>query len=204
MEILLNVFQEIFLVSFSILYGIMLQTFFGVNAFPWSKIRKNSEETTGLKNEKIVLIRRKLVASIIILNIIPFLYALLILWLLSYFRYENWNCYCYPLIFQAFTAGLAVFGFQRWYGILAISRKKYFPKIYGKLKKQLRSDIVEQKEFEGASYRQPEKSSYKYSTIYYIIIPIFSLLLSIYKNPWWGLSAWVISLIVILYWLYYK
>ena len=205
MQIQLNVFQEVFLVSFSILYGIMLQTFFGVNAFPWGRIRKNTEETTGLKNDKIVLIRRKLVFSIILLNIIPFIYAVVILYILSAFSYKFWNYECYILIFQTFIAGLAVFGFQRWYGALAIFRKEYFPKIYDNLKKQLKNDIIEQKDFTGTGNRRPENYGYLYSTIFYIIAPFFSIFWSAYfQEPLVGFTMWIIFMIVFLSFLFSK
>jgi hypothetical protein len=105
MELEFNIFQEFFLVSYSILYGIMLQTYFGLNPFPWGKIWKNRERITGLRNETVQLVRWRLLFSIVFLNILPFVYAIGILWGLGSFNYESWELDCYLLMFLTFWEG---------------------------------------------------------------------------------------------------
>ena len=57
---MLSIFQEIFLVTYSILYGIMLNACMGLNLFPFGQI---------CRNERAI---RRLLLSISLINIIPF------------------------------------------------------------------------------------------------------------------------------------
>lgn len=136
-----NIFQQVFLVAYSILYGVMLQNISGLKApktrfqpweadiafqpFPWQQMLKRYIE------------RVRLVGSIIVLNLLPFLYAIAILWLLQDFKYgpEQWQSW--PLIFLTLWSGLGVFGFQRLYGLIAWERSRYFKELYLLMKEQL-------------------------------------------------------------------
>jgi len=57
----LNIFQEIFLVTYSILYGIMLNACMGQNLFPFGQICRNEKA------------KWRLLLSILLINIFPFL-----------------------------------------------------------------------------------------------------------------------------------
>lgn len=71
----LNSFQEIFIVAFSILYGVMLQTFVNRKAFPWMKLRVS--KITGFNLETVLTNVERLFSSILVINILPFGYALI-------------------------------------------------------------------------------------------------------------------------------
>jgi len=143
-----NVFQEVFLVAYAILYGVMLQNIASLKGprtptprplwepdiafqpFPWQQ---------GAMKRRVQLVR--LLCSVIVLNFLPFLYAVAILLLLQGFgsgeslgQWQFWT-----LIFFIFWSGLGVFGFQRGYGWLAWERRtrRYFWELYLLMKEQL-------------------------------------------------------------------
>lgn len=136
-----NSFQQVFLVAYSILYGIMLQNIsrlkpskarlkvgeanISFQPFPWQQARKRHVE------------RARLVSSIVIFNVLPFLYAIAILRLLQDFGngLEQWQFWA--LIFVTFWSGLGVFGFQRLYGLLAWEKPRYFMELRLLMEEQL-------------------------------------------------------------------
>jgi len=71
---MLNTFQEIFLVTYSILYGIMLNACMGQNLFPFGQICRNKKA------------KWRLLLSISLINLIPFLIFAWIFALLGIFR----------------------------------------------------------------------------------------------------------------------
>ena len=125
-----NTLQQVFLVAYSILYGVMLQNISSLKppkpyrepwkadipfqAFPWQQALRSRVE------------RVRLAYSIFVLNVLSFLYAITILWLLQGFEngFEPWQFWA--LIFLTFWSGLGVFGFQRFYGLLAWRNPRYF------------------------------------------------------------------------------
>jgi len=98
----LNIGQEIFLVVFSILYGVMLQSV-PRTAFPWGRIFRESYA------------KRRVSLSIFLLNILPFWYFWTIL-----VHLKNVDVPLYPVCIQqvfnvisVFWFALGVFGFHR-------------------------------------------------------------------------------------------
>ncbi len=111
MPITFNIYQEIFLVAFSILYGVMLQTYFGQNPFPWGQILRSKKY--GIDGETAKRNIKHILGSIAFINIFPFIYAVFVIWPLK--RYDNltWsdpNFYC------------AIFKFLGWISSFWISK----------------------------------------------------------------------------------
>jgi len=140
----LNIAQELFLVLFSILYGIMLQSIGGLQPFPLAKtlrgyIQQNGETKIyfgscgGIKTDKWLkcMWRKRIAWSIFILNILPiaYLWSILGLGLLDKITFCHgfvpfWEN-LFLSIFQLFEIGvifwsaLGVFGFYRIYHAIA-------------------------------------------------------------------------------------
>jgi len=184
MTLQFSIFQEIFLVAFSILYGVMLQTHLGVIPFPWGQTLRNREEITGLDNKSVQLRRRRLLYSIFILNVFPFIYAILVILLLNSLAFGFWEWECWLLMFITFWAGLGVFGFQRIYGWLALKNREIFPEAYNRLEKQ-----------QGLDPKAPWLS-----VTYYLATPFILLLGFIYK-PLIGFIFLVALFLILIIWL---
>jgi len=179
-----SIFQEVFLVAYSILYGVMLQTHYKLMPFPWGQTLRNREEITGLDNEGVLLMKRRLLYSIFVLNVFPFIYAIAVLQLLSNLEYGFGQWECWLLMFITFWAGLGVFGFQRIYGWLALKRREVFREAYERLKKQ-----------HGLDPKAPWLS-----VTYYLVMPLVLLLGFIYE-PLIGFILLVALLVVLMIWL---
>lgn len=176
-----NIFQQIFLVAYSILYGVMLQTQFGFFPFPWGQTLKGHKEITGLENEDVQRIRLRILFSIFVLNIGPFIYGITILLWLARFEYGFGQWQCWLLVFITFWAGLGVFGFRRLYGLLAIKKKKFFPEFYCHMKKHHGLD--------------PKAAGL--SVVYYVMPP-FALLLSFSYAPLYGFICVVAFFLILI------
>lgn len=142
MDLEFNIFQQIFLVAYSILYGVMLQNMSGrkpadcaapFQPFPWQQALRSH------------VAHVRLLFSISVLNVGPFIYGMLILWILDLFKYEFWNWECWLLVFITFWSGLGVFGFQRLYGLLAWIRPRFFFKLRLIMEEQLGEDDFDRK-----------------------------------------------------------
>lgn len=207
MSIGLNIFQEIFLVAFSILYGIMLQTYFGYNPFPWGKILQKTKKITGLDEQRIKQIRKRVLTSIVVLNILPFLYAVVILWMLGWkiFNYEFWTYKAFIMIFLSFWGGLAVFGFQRLYGKIAMTYEKIFWKNKLDIKKNLIEEILQKIDFkkedeEKYENNKPDRYAFLIPLIFYTCVPIITLWISSF-HPICGIGSWLAIMVFVLIWL---
>lgn len=127
--------RELFLVLYSILYGVMLQSLNTLRPFPWGKIRKghlkrNKKPNIDYKEcEKIIqksgkkpekwlksMWIKRLFISIIILNILPILHLWLIYNLLNREIFKELNI---TQFFYIFGFALGVFGFYRIYHAIA-------------------------------------------------------------------------------------
>lgn len=98
-----NIYQQVFLVFFAILYGVMLQSLRDYEPFPLTK-RGKWERT---------------ILSILVLNIIPFIYFLV------FFVFLNWYHVHVRLLLRglilSIIGGIAVFGPYRLYAAIAAS-----------------------------------------------------------------------------------
>jgi len=153
-----------------------------------------------------VVLRKRLFYSIIILNIFPILYAVVVFLLLNNFP-NSFNNLDFLLLFPTFWAGLVVFGFQRIYGSLAIRKKEVFPKNYRKIKDDLISEIREYdrrpqwiKDYELDKY-EPDPNGYIIPTLYYILLPLISIVLCMFDSIL-GFEIWIICLLISLILLY--
>lgn len=121
----MNEVQEIFLVLFSILFGTMLQSLGGLMPFPWGKIFSRKKYVRQLKGKIVVKTIKKIVfwrltLSIIILNILPLAFFIVVLYSLRGFCgsfYSSSNILA--LIYVGWSA-LAVFGFYRIYHFIIV------------------------------------------------------------------------------------
>jgi len=169
-----NVFQEVFLVAYAILYGVMLQNIASLKGprtptprplwepdiafqpFPWQQALKRRVEGV------------RLLYSMIVLNFLPFLYAVGMLLLLQGFgsgeRLGQWQFW--TLILFTFWSGLGVFGFQRIYGWLAWEKEEYFKQLYDLMKEQLWPFGFQRK-------------AALFSITYYIVAPFVSIVASL-------------------------
>lgn len=142
MSLEFNIFQGVFLVAYSILYGVMLQNMSSLKSrvlksrfqpFPWQQ---------AFKDRSMCL---RLLCSIVVLNVLPFLYAILVLSLLGKWTfYDSWSHGSWLLILLTFFTGLGVFGFQRFYGFLAIAARKYGPRLLASALKEVHYVMEEQ------------------------------------------------------------
>lgn len=160
----LNTFQQIFLVAYSILYGVMLQYQSGrkptgavrpFQPFPWVQARRS----------RTALVR--LLSSMSILNVGPFFYGITVISLLDMFKgfghgFAEWQSWL--LIFITLWSGLGVFGFQRLYGLVAWKKPKFFSELHLIMKGQLGGDPF-------------DYNASAISIIWYWFVPILSLLL---------------------------
>ena len=163
-----NTFQQIFLVAYSILYGVMLQYQSGrkptdsvvpFQPFPWGQIRRSS----------VHLVRLPL--SILVLNIGPFIYGITVLSLLDMFKgfgygYAEWQSWL--LIFVTLWSGLGVFGFQRLYGLLAWKSPRFFFELR----------VIMEEQLEGYPF---DCNASAISIIWYLLVPTL-LLLSLHEG----------------------
>jgi len=119
----LNVIQEIFLVTYAILWGAMLQSLGNLQPFPWNKIL-SKEKCTYLSNNKQKESRLRhtslcrLIFSIILLNILPFGSLLLVLNSLSAYNDVIISLKNFPIFFYLLFSSLSVFGYYRFYRVL--------------------------------------------------------------------------------------
>jgi len=135
--------QELFLVLFSILYGVMLQSLTGLQPFPLGKTLRgyvlrpdasSIEKITAYrklkdkckrkeKNELVSMWRWRVFWSIIILNVLPIIYLSGILYLLRDVKIHPELPYPEAfLVGIIFWCALGVFGFYRMYHSLAAWR----------------------------------------------------------------------------------
>ena len=121
---MLNIFQEIFLVVFSILYGVILQSLREFQPFPWGNIFSKKElcksnRKVQYSEQRIAICR--IFLSLLILNFCPFYFFVRILFLLSKFTIYAWCLEQYWLEF-AITIWCSFIGysFYRFYHILAV------------------------------------------------------------------------------------
>ena len=143
MYLLDNIFQQIFLVAYSILFGVMLQNISsleGFQPFPWQQVFRSR------------IFRIRLLYSIVFLNVLPICYALGILVLLQEFNPSYWHLeYWWEhleygfLLFLTFLTGLGVFGFQRIYGRIAVWKPVYFAALRGIIEEQLGNSLFDMK-----------------------------------------------------------
>ncbi len=84
--------------------------------------------------------RWRLLCSILVLNLFPFLYGMGVLGWLGSFAYDTWNWECWLLILFTFWAGLGVFGFQRFYGLIAMWKPKILRELHCIMKEQVGDD----------------------------------------------------------------
>lgn len=161
-ELPLNIAQELFLVLFAILYGVMLQSLQGTQSFPLGRVvrgfvgrnkhnddvlqrkefwecqrvfRKEKQIALGEFDEDqiaeykkwlVCMWRWRAFSSIILLNVLPFMYFLFIFFLLGdgYWLSITFNGNILELVIQAlsigiiFWAALGVFGFYRFHHAL--------------------------------------------------------------------------------------
>lgn len=103
--------QEIFTVTFSIMYGIMLNSLFGWNLFHYGSLCVNREEKAG----------RRILFSLIFINLIPILlFAYIFKWLSCYSSADKfWN------IVSVFIMSFVVFGFYRLIPLIVLAGKRY-------------------------------------------------------------------------------
>lgn len=111
--------EEMFTVTFSIMYGIMLNALFGWNLFHFGSICANREENAG----------RRMLFSFIFINLLPiFYFAKAFQWLSSINTINFWS------IIGVFFMSFVVFGFYRLIPILILLGHKYpFLQIYDPL-----------------------------------------------------------------------
>lgn len=176
-----NIFQEIFLVSFSILYGVMLQNMMGrkINGahwqpFPWYQAYR--EPTMVLR----------LLFSILVQNVGPFLYGIVVFWFLGFFKYGLGNCQGWFLIFIVFWVALGVFGFQRLYGFLAVITHRWKPDLFKELYEIMRE--------------QNDGVSLKWKPalipVLYYFTSLISLFMSLIINPLFGVITIILTIII--------
>ncbi len=170
-EPFLNIAQEIFLVLFSILYGVMLQSLIGLQAFPLGRLRRglvnrqgrlelfgeNLEEYRKTYEKKMIrkkkgktfdkwlvsIWRKRFALSLGLLNFLPLVYAWGILNLLNKISISSQFLF-YPDFFNfilVFGSALGVFGFYRLYHAFITCNWK-----------SLFSDITKQLEERGTSF----------------------------------------------------
>ncbi|MBA7607416.1 hypothetical protein ES703_14575 [subsurface metagenome] len=102
--------QEIFTVTFSIMYGIMLNSLLGWNLFHFGSLCvKNGEEKVG----------RRILFSLIFINFFPILSFAIIFQCLSSYDSTIWN------IVGVFIMSFVVFGFYRLIPFMVLLGKKY-------------------------------------------------------------------------------
>ena len=101
--------QEMFTVTFSIMYGIMLNSLFGWNLFHFGSLCVNREENAG----------RRILFSFIFINLFPIFYFALIFQWLSNITINFWS------IVSVFIMSFIVFGFYRLIPILILLGYKY-------------------------------------------------------------------------------
>jgi len=157
----LNILQQIFTLFFAILFGVMLGSLDKFNPFPFDKIKKNSDYNSVRK--------RRLIISLIFLNILPFIYFILILCFLEYY-YDHYkdNLNVYLLMGVPILFALSVFLFYRLYHVFAKIGKDFAFKDVWKCNK-----FDKCKEFN--TYRNA------FATFFYFILPwIFIILIQIY------------------------
>lgn len=141
-EPLLNIAQEIFLVLFSILYGVMLQSLIGLQAFPLGRLRRglvnregrlelfkeNFEEYQKTYGKKVTektfdkwlvgIWQKRFALSLVLLNILPLVYFWGILNLLNKITISSQFLFYpdfFPYVILVFGSALGVFGFYRFY-----------------------------------------------------------------------------------------
>jgi hypothetical protein len=180
MSLDLNVYREIFLVSFSILYGVMLQNMMGGKVdkkgwwqpFPWQQAYRDR------------IRRRRLLCSILVQNVGPFVYGIIVFWFLGFFQYGLESLQGWLLVFNVFWVALGVFGFQRLYGLLAIWKPGWFDKLHEIMKEQNNG-------------RDPEWKPSLFSVAYYFA-SLISLLVSFIINPLGGIITVILTIIFLL------
>jgi len=120
----LNIAQELFLVLFSILYGVMLQSLSGLQPFPLAKTlrgyRGYKRRDKPFETEHRGMWRRRVAWSFFLLNFFPIVYFWGILNLLTEIpissRFQLLPDFVYIIL--VFLSALSVFGFYRIYHAL--------------------------------------------------------------------------------------
>jgi hypothetical protein len=135
--------QEVFFVLFSIMYGVMLQSLSGLSPFPLGRTLKGHVHRWG-RVERRKDWNGRVIFSIFLLNVLPFAYLCIVLFLLN----GKWICWnmltpAVTLVGLIFWASLGVFGFYRFYHAAAVSKK---------LRDRFFSDIMEALEKRGVSF----------------------------------------------------
>ena len=124
--------QEIFLVVYSVLWGAMLQSLGKIQPFPWNRVL-SKETCQCLYCNNIVtftygqITRRRLTLSLVLLNIIPFSFLILV-----YYSLRTANAIFYypwkflPVFIYVLWSSFAVFGFYRFYHVFMICKQWWF------------------------------------------------------------------------------
>jgi len=118
-----NIYQELFLVVFSILYGVILQSLSEFQPFPWGKIFSKKKLFRCNKEFKICKIALcRMFLSILILNVGPFSTFAHILFLLGKFKIYRWCLMQYWLeLLITIWCSFIGFSFYRLYHSLAVT-----------------------------------------------------------------------------------
>lgn len=122
----LNVGQEIFLVVFSILYGVLLQSLPG-GLFPLaSSFRGKTYRWGGVSTRHQKIWFRRSLLSIFIFNLMPAVYLFKILFVLQTVSFPTSFLQQLVYILVVFWFSLGVFGFYRIYYIIVILCRSLF------------------------------------------------------------------------------
>lgn len=202
--VLLNIAQQLFLVLFSILYGVMLQSMSGLHPFPLGRIRKgymNRKGKVDSSSDKwlIRMWRKRVLLSIILLNVFPIGYLWAILGLLGnpaltellsrfVLPCENLNLSLHQLflIGMIFWSALGVFGFYRMYHVMAI---RYWETLF--------LDV----ELEDRPLSFDAWAHFLYGVLPYLLPPFHYLLLFNFRPALLGM--WGVYPVLFLVWLIY-
>jgi len=184
----MNEAQEMFLVLFSIMYGVMLQSLSGLKPFPLGRTFRGYVNKWGYVKENCKL---RVALSFCLLNACPFVYLFIIMFILKEKEiYWNFSGSDFMLMLLIFWSSLGVFGFYRIYHAVAVSKKfrSHF------------SDIMEELERRSTSF---DASAHLFWGLIYIFTGPLCLLLFPRIEMIFLLMVGIISLLAILH-LYYR
>ncbi len=168
----LSLAQELFLVLFSILYGVMLQSLAGLQPFPLARIfrgyiesngkPKTHFEHCGIKSNSwlICMWRKRVGVSFLLLTIFPAIYFWVMFELLGNPLFDSQSTLV--IVGLAFWSALGVFGFYRFYHAITV---KYSERLF--------CDVVQNLKRRGVSF---DAKAHCFWGIFYIL-PLAIILL---------------------------
>jgi len=200
---MLNIAQEVFLVLFSILYGVMLQSISERQAFPLGRTLRGYTKRDGMIETEFEktgqcgqksnawlkgMWRKRIGLSIIFLNIFPIVYLWFVLGSLGKVEiHAELSSSDFIQIAIIFWSALGVFGFYRVYHAIAV---KYWQSLF--------CDIIEER-FENRGVSFDARAHSLWGILFYLSPGLsYLILLNFFPAYLWMWSFFLIAIIMVI------